>query len=150
MIEEAGLDDTRSKRKELVVLLMTDKGELRRIRAQHLDAVRPTNKALAQRIDAALDALTSRASQRRKDISILGNSTGPVTLGYVAETPIWRSSYRLMLRPTGARATLQGWSLIHNDTHEAWKNVTVELVNGQPDSFPVSAGRATLRASPAR
>lgn len=143
VVEERRLDETDGDKKELVVLLMTDAGELRRIRAEELEALRPTDKALAARIDAALDALTSRATQRQRKLRVLASSSGPVTLGYVAETPVWRSTYRLMLEPDGKAANLQGWALIHNDTDETWRGITVELVNGRPDSFlfPLAAPR---------
>jgi hypothetical protein len=65
----------------------------------------------------------------------------PVTIGYIAEVPLWRASYRLVLGDAGA--TLQGWALVHNDTDEHWRGVSLELVNGQPDSFlfPLAAPR---------
>jgi len=70
-----------------------------------------------------------------------------VTLGYVAETPVWRASYRLVLGGDPKQAKIQGWALLHNDTDEAWKGVRVEIVNGRPDSFlfPLAAPRYTRR-----
>jgi hypothetical protein len=68
---------------------------------------------------------------------------GPVTLGYVAETPVWRTTYRMVLDGTGSGAVLQAWALVHNDTDEDWHGVRVELANGRPDSFlfPLAAPR---------
>jgi len=129
--------------KTLMLMLLTDDGELRQVRAADVESVKPTDEALQARIEAALDALSSRSTQQLRQLRILASSSGPVTIGYVAETPIWRSSYRLMLQPKGESATLQGWALIHNDSDEHWRGITVELVNGRPDSFllPLAAPR---------
>ena len=54
-----------------------------------------------------------------------------MTLGYVAETPVWRTTYRLVLDDTGKSGVLEGWALIHNDTDEDWRGVRVELANGR-------------------
>ena len=73
-----------------------------------------------------------------------------LTLGYVAETPVWRTTYRLVFDPSGAAGVLEGWALLHNDTDEDWKGVKVELANGRPDSFLFPARGSSLRPEIAR
>src|SRR5262249_55903563 len=92
-----------------------------------------TEPAFEVRLHAALDALSTRAAQESHAIRLLGKAAGPVTLGYIAEAPLFRTSWRLVLDEHGA--VLVGWALLHNDTDADWKGVKVELVNGQPDSF---------------
>jgi hypothetical protein len=78
-------------------------------------------------------------------LGVLSSTGGKVTLGYVAEAPVWRSTYRIVL---GAdKAKLQGWALLHNDTDEDWQSVQVDLVNGRPTSFlyPLAAPRYARR-----
>jgi hypothetical protein len=132
----------------LTILILTDKSEIVRIKAQDLEAIRPTDPAHAARLDAALDALSTRGAQSRRFLELIGDTTGPVTLAYIAEAPIWRTTYRLVLDPTAKAATLQAWALLHNDTDEDWRGVKVELVNGRPDSFlfPLAAPRYGRRA----
>jgi hypothetical protein len=135
------------KKPELLLLVVTRDGEFRRIDTAQVISVRPTDPNLVTRMNAALDALSVRSAQTRKALRILAASNKPVTLGYLAEAPIWRTSYRLLLDPTKDRGTLQGWALLHNDTDEAWQGVKIELVNGQPDSFlfPLAAPRYSRR-----
>lgn len=127
------------------LVLVTDTGEVRRITSSEVKSLRPTDKGARERLDAALDALSQRGAQSRRDLGVLTGTGGKVTLGYVAEAPVWRSTYRVVL-DTG-RARLQGWALLHNDTDEAWQSVTVDLVNGRPHSFlyPLASPRYARR-----
>jgi hypothetical protein len=142
--------DAKRPRPELTLLVLTDKGEIRRFRASEVRAVQPTDPAHTARLRSALDALATRGVQTRRFLKVLADAHTPVTLGYVAETPIWRTTYRLVLDEKAAperAGVLQGWALLHNDTDEDWKGVKVELVNGRPDSFlfPVAAPRYARR-----
>ncbi len=137
-------DDAKpAKHAPLTILILTDKSEIVRLEAQQIESIRPTDPAHAARLDAALDALSTRGAQSRRFLELIGESKGPVTLAYIAETPIWRTTYRLVLDPTAKSAVLQAWALLHNDTDEDWRDVKVELVNGRPDSFlfPLAAPR---------
>ncbi|XYH96286.1 hypothetical protein ACMHYB_52305 [Sorangium sp. So ce1128] len=130
---------------DLYLTLIQRGGAVRRLRASRVDQVRPVDPTVADRLGAAVGALSGRAAQLRRSLRVLAQSAAPVRLGYIAETPVWRSTYRLLL--DGGRARLQGWALLHNDTDEPWAGVSVELVNGRPDSFlfPLSAPRYARR-----
>ncbi len=129
-----------------LTLLAAD-GSVRRHRASRLRGIRPTDPDLAARLSSAVGALGDRAAQIRRSLRVLSSREAPVRLGYVAETPVWRSTYRLVLEPGSDRGALQGWALVHNDTDERWSGVRIELVNGRPDSFlfPLTAPRYTRR-----
>lgn len=127
------------------LLILTTQGDLRRVASTDVVSLRPSEPAARARLDAALDALSQRGAQTRRDLGVLSSSGGKVTLGYVAEAPVWRSTYRIVL---GAdKAKLQGWALLHNDTDEDWRSVQVDLVNGRPTSFlyPLAAPRYARR-----
>ena len=132
--------------KRAALLVLTDRGEVRRMPTSEVIGVRPTDPARAARIGAGLDAV-SQSAQAQKRLELLGTSGAEVTLGYVAEAPVWRPTYRMVLDGASDRAVLQGWALIHNDTDDAWRGVKVELVNGKPDSFlfPLAAPRYAHR-----
>lgn len=133
--------------KQSTLVLLTDQREIRRFALNDVSRVRPTDPAFASRLEAALGALSDHGAQTRKTLHVSATSHSPVTLGYIAEAPIWRSTYRVVLDKKGDRGTVQGWALIHNDTDEDWKRVTVDLVNGRPDSFlfPLAGPRYARR-----
>ncbi len=122
-------------------------GELRRIEPNQLPPIRPTEASPNARIEVALAALSSRSPQAEHALQVQISGSGPLALGYVAETPVWRTTYRVVLDPGGQNATLQAWALVHNDTDEDWEDVAVELVNGRPTSFlfPLAAPRYARR-----
>ncbi|MGD0527027.1 MAG: DUF4139 domain-containing protein [Polyangiaceae bacterium] len=145
--EAQGDAKARDKPRALTLLVLTDHGAIVRIPAADVDSVRPLDPGYATRLGSALDALSTRGAQSKRALSVLAHAGGPVTLGYVAETPVWRTTYRLVLDATGNEAVLQGWALLHNDTDEDWRGVRVELANGRPDSFlfPLAAPRYARR-----
>ena len=128
-----------------VLVVMTKANELRRVPLGDVRGVRPTDPAIGSRLNAALDALSGGSARLLKELRVLAQGQS-ISLGYVSETPVWRASYRLVLGGD-KNAALQGWALVHNDTDEAWRGVTLELVNGRPDSFlfPLAAPRYARR-----
>ena len=132
-------------RKVPSLVVMTKKSDLRRIALGDVTGVRPTDAAVGSRLNAALDALSGGSARLLKELRVLAQGQS-VSLGYVSEAPVWRTSYRLVLG-TDKKAALQGWALVHNDTDEPWHAVTLELVNGRPDSFlfPLAAPRYARR-----
>lgn len=131
-------------RKQGVALLLTPKGALRRFALSEVDGLRAARRADADRLR---DAFASAAGSARDahQLEVRGPLGGEVTLGYIAEAPLWRTTYRLVLAASGSQ--LQAWALLHNDGAEDWSQVRVELVNGQPDSFlfPLTAPRYAER-----
>ncbi len=129
--------------RQTTVLLFTTNAEVRRFRASEVVGVRALDPALAARLGAGLDAASPQGVEAPRELRVMAQSSGEVTLGYVAETPVWRTTYRMVMSGAADHSLLQGWALIHNDTDEAWKKVHVDLVNGRPDSFlfPLAAPR---------
>jgi hypothetical protein len=127
----------------LVVLTRTN--DLRRVALADVRGVRPTDPAIGARLNAALDALSGGSARVLTELRVLAQGQS-ISLGYVSEAPVWRASYRLVLGEEKS-ATLQGWALVHNDTDEGWHGVSLELVNGRPDSFlfPLAAPRYARR-----
>ena len=112
---------------------------------------------LQQELAKALTALAQARDQDKKLVTINFSGQGQrrVRLGYVVETPIWKTSYRLILDAgaakegaAGGAATkpaeggeefkdgkLQGWAIVENQTDNDWNNVQLSLVSGRPISF---------------
>lgn len=132
---------------EVSLLLLSNRGEVVRLPAAQLETLRPIDGAVTDRLGAALDALSARSAQDTRRIRLSAGGNRPVTLGYIAETPVWRATYRLIIPGAKAEGSLQGWALVHNDTDEDWRSISLELVNGRPDSFlfPFAAPRYLRR-----
>jgi hypothetical protein len=70
-------------------------------------------------------------------------------VGYVAETPVWRPSYRLVItkgKATGA--DLQAWGIVQNLSGEDWKGVKLSLVAGAPLAFQATLDKAVIPQRP--
>jgi len=69
-----------------------------------------------------------------------------LAVGYVAATPVWRPSYRLVVQNGGA--DLQAWGIVENLSGEDWKNVELSLVAGAPLAFESTLGDPVTPARP--
>jgi hypothetical protein len=108
------------------------------IRAISLDDVRDIqldDPKLQEELNRALLALAQSRDQDKKPVTInfRGKGDRRVRLGYVVETPIWKTSYRLLLGED--KPQLQGWAIVENQTDNDWNNIQLALVSGRPISF---------------
>ena len=68
-------------------------------------------------------------------------------MGYIAETPVWKPSYRVVVR-TGGEVALQVWGIVQNVSGEDWKEVTLSLVAGAPLAFEAQLGQPVIPERP--
>lgn len=68
-------------------------------------------------------------------------------IGYVAASPVWRPSYRLVVHPNG-EADLQAWGIVQNLSGEDWKDVKLSLVAGAPLAFEAELGTPVIPERP--
>jgi len=61
-----------------------------------------------------------------------------LAVGYVAATPVWRPSYRIVVEDGGA--DLQAWGIVQNLSGEDWRDVELSLVAGAPLAFESTLG----------
>lgn len=81
-----------------------------------------------------------------------------LVVGYVAETPVWRPSYRLVIGAGGQAggdpragaklAHLQAWGIVQNLSGEDWKGVKLSLVAGAPLAFQATLDQAAIPPRP--
>ncbi len=116
------------------VVNLLGKGTIRQINLNKLTSITLEDKKLQDELDRALAALSQARDQDKKPVTInfTGQGERRVRLGYVVETPIWKTSYRLIL---GEKPKLQGWAIVENQTDNDWTNVQLSLVSGRPISF---------------
>ena len=68
-------------------------------------------------------------------------------VGYVAESPVWRPSYRLVVGAAG-EADLQAWGIVENLSGEDWKDVKLSLIAGAPLAFQADLGTPVIPPRP--
>jgi hypothetical protein len=119
---------------ELLNLLCTE--GVRSVPLAQVSRLRFLNAALEGELRRALEVLASRHDAQKKVVSLTfdGDGKRDVRVGYVIENPIWKTSYRLVLRD-GGKAQLQGWAVVENTSDDDWKDVRMALVSGRPISF---------------
>jgi hypothetical protein len=90
---------------------------------------------LQSELTMALAALSRARDLDRKPVTInyAGGGERRLRVGYVVESPIWKTSYRLFTNAN--RAYLQGWAIVENQTENDWSGVALSLVSGRPISF---------------
>jgi hypothetical protein len=127
---------------EDVITLMTGTGDVRSFTLSPSLNVRIADGDLRQEVARYLDVVGSVREQdvRQMVISTTGTGERPLFVSYVSEVPIWKTTYRLVLREGKAadgpvKPLLQGWAIIDNTIGEDWKGVELSLVAGAPQSF---------------
>lgn len=144
-----------------VVNLVSDTG-IQPVELAQVSDVRIEDAELRRELAQALAALSQARDKDKKPVEIhfAGQGERRVRIGYVVETPVWKTSYRLILpgpgegpatRPAEGEGTseqqkkdkaqaaqegsLQGWAIVENQTDSDWKDVQLSLVSGRPISF---------------
>jgi hypothetical protein len=120
------------------VSLITDTGDLHTTEISPAFSVRLLDHGLAGKVDRFLDLV---ASEREPDIrkmlvSTAGSGDRSLFVSYISETPVWKTTYRIVLgSKTGDKPLLQGWAIVDNTVGQDWENVELSLVAGAPQSF---------------
>ncbi len=125
---------------ETWVLNIIEGGTIRSVDLNDVSKIELQDKELQDELNKALLALAQSRDQDKKPVTIefSGDGARRVRLGYVVETPIWKTTYRLMMPDAelkDASGSLQGWAVVENQTESDWSNVELSLVSGRPISF---------------
>ena len=114
--------------------LLTDSG-IQSVFLDELSNLKLADEQLQSELNKALALLVSSRDKDRKpvDIKFVGKGKRKVRVGYLVETPVWKTSYRLDL--SDDKPLLQGWAIVENTSDNDWQNVKLSLVSGRPISF---------------
>ena len=124
-----------------VINLITG-GTIRSLELAEARKIELEDPQLQSELTKALTALAQSRDQDKKPVTLnfTGQGDRPVRIGYVVETPVWKTSYRLVLPGEGAdkakdKPKLLGWAIVENQTDNDWADVQLSLVSGRPISF---------------
>jgi len=118
-----------------ILNLMTAQG-LRSVPLEQVQQIRLLDAPLDNEFRTALKVLATSHDKQRKPVtlSFTGQGKRRVSVGYILEAPLWKTSYRLELSEKKP-PFLQGWAIVENTTDDDWQAVNLTLVSGRPISF---------------
>jgi hypothetical protein len=123
---------------EVWLLNLIAGGTVRSVPLDEVQRVELQDTQLQEELHKALLALAQARDQTKKPVLISFEGIGErqVRVGYIVETPIWKTSYRLLLPETPVEAAMvQGWAIVENQTDNDWTDAQLALVSGRPISF---------------
>ena len=149
------------------VNILTGQG-VRSIAIRNVTDLKIDDAQLADDLQRALAAMAESRAERVKtvDFTLSGTGARDIVIGYIHETPVWKTSYRLVLpeakeKPAGDAAAnsappvapnpagvLQGWAIVENTTDQDWSDVRLSLVSGRPISFRMDLYEPLYAARP--
>lgn len=120
---------------EVFLTLSTETGLIRVLLSEvrELQFERPEIQA---ELAAALEAIAVHRDSDDKQVTLrfTGEGERRVSIGYVREMPVWKSSYRLVVGEDET-GQLQGWAIVDNPTDLDMEDISLTFVAGQPISF---------------
>ena len=131
-----------------IVNLLDRQNRITSISAAEIEAFRAEDPLVQEELRKALVLLAeSRYSDtKRVSIQFVGEGTRRVLVGYILPTPIWKTSYRVVVGEEDH--LLQGWAIVENMTRDDWDGVSLTLVSGRPVSFTMDLYRAIMVPRP--
>jgi len=117
------------------VVNIANQSGMQQIPIWHVETVALTSEELSGDLVKALAAIAANrdVSKRQVELHFNGEGARQVSVGYLLETPVWKTSYRLVADED--ESFLQGWAIVENTTDEDWESVALALVSGRPISF---------------
>lgn len=134
-VEKRRIETERGAMDRDVLTILADDG-LRSFVLADIAGVRITDAKIQGELTKALQTLAASHDAEKKSVVVNFNGNGKrrVAVSYMLETPIWKTSYRLVLADQ-KKPYLQGWAIVENATEQDWENVQLSLVSGRPISF---------------
>ncbi|HEY2411535.1 MAG TPA: hypothetical protein VGI40_04805 [Pirellulaceae bacterium] len=113
----------------------TEQG-LQSVRIDDISRTRFLDSKTDREFQQALDVVARAHAddQKRVKLDFSGDGKRQVSVGYIQEAAVWKTSYRLVLADD-AQPFLQGWAIVENTTAQDWRDVQLTLISGRPISF---------------
>jgi hypothetical protein len=128
------LGDKKTTEREFLNLLTED--GLQSLPMTQVQRIKLLNESLNTELRQALQVLATGHDTQKKTVTVNFDGQGKrkVSVAYIAQTPVWKTTYRLVLDEKEA-PYLQGWAIVENTSDEDWDNVRLSLISGRPISF---------------
>ena len=129
---------------EKLLILMKDDAIITKIPFTEINSFEIVNEELKKDLKFFLDTTIAGKKKDAKKITINCQSGGnntvqrKIIVSYIRESPIWKTSYRLIMSKQQASeetCLLSGWCMVENTTNNDWEEIELSLVAGMPVSF---------------
>lgn len=116
--------------------VMTEDG-LRQFVLEDAENISFSDPVLQGQINQALVSVAEHREGQGRTLKIRANGEGSrtVTIAYVVEAPLWKSSYRLATGVGPGKAHMQGWAILENVSGTDWTDIDLTVVTGNPVTF---------------
>ncbi|HMF34822.1 MAG TPA: hypothetical protein VKK79_25600, partial [Candidatus Lokiarchaeia archaeon] len=138
-----------------LVVFNREAGSIEKFTFTDLRGFKLQSEELGKELQFYLNAALSAKKKGSRTVSIAceGKGARDLAVSYVTESPIWKTSYRILLpkvseesegeaeseEPADSESNLKillsGWCLVENTTDQDWDRVELSLVAGMPVSF---------------
>jgi hypothetical protein len=120
---------------EQAVLNVVTSTGIKSVVLEDASSIQLADAKLQEELNKALLAVAGARDSDKKNVTLnfKGNGDRRVKVGYVVETPVWKTSYRLVM--DDKTSNLQGWAIVENQTDTDWNDIQLSLVSGRPLSF---------------
>jgi len=132
------------KTNEKYLVLLQDDDVISEYNFSEIRSLDIMNEEIKKDLKFFLDTVIAGKKKDAKKIIINSESGGEdeiernIYVSYIRESPIWKTSYRLIMSKQQAleqKCLLSGWGLIENTTNQDWEDIELSLVAGMPVSF---------------
>src|SRR5690242_19649564 len=115
---------------------MTDSG-LQQFILEEADNIVFKDPVLQAQINQALVSVAEHREGQGRTLKIRANGSGSrtITIAYVVEAPLWKSSYRIANGNDPGDVHMQGWAILENVSGTDWTDVDLTVVTGNPVTF---------------
>ncbi len=131
-----GEDKVKSFVKTHTIILASESGELQSFDLNEVRAVKLLDEGAKSDLSQFAEASASARRRDAKTITVTseGEAEREMVVSYTVATPIWKTTYRVVLDQTG-KPFFQGWAIVDNVGEEDWTDVALSMVSGTPVSF---------------
>ncbi|MBD3197334.1 MAG: hypothetical protein GF317_19925 [Candidatus Lokiarchaeota archaeon] len=129
---------------EKLLVLLKEDGGIVKISFSEISSLDILNEDLKKDLKFFLDIIIAGKKKDSKKVIINSESGGDdqverdIFVSYIRESPIWKTSYRLLMskeQEEAQRCLLSGWCMIENTTNQDWDKIELSMVAGMPVSF---------------
>jgi len=122
--------------KENIIDILGNNGTVRSVKFEEIKELSIKEEETKSDIQSCIETIFQCGKRELKNLSVNARGEGEreVLVGYVVETPVWKTSYRAVITKD-KKPYMQCWAIVDNVSSDDWNNISLSLVSGMPVSF---------------